>query len=334
MTDLTQYVQAGACVRSGGAPGLFGMAVGCAFEFSDCEGAIFRSSRELLLAGSETVGYICLDRAIDTRVGRCINDSSYVCTSDAGSCAEEDGFEPVSDDCSMLVDRSPQRKQKRTHFGGCTDPAFPFPTKCYWSVADCDTEGSDGMQWISAGSNSKCTCEETLTGACESNGEYYCAVSEFGCDSYSTFVPAARLPAGVTCFLCKKYDDSIIETKSAQVVEPIVPSTPQLLSQNQSAPQDDSPSEPPQREPTSSPENYIPATFPTSDPVDVAAKLQPHFEKDTVALYVAIPTMLLFTLLLCCAITCTGSKSQQQLGGKSPSEEDEGMVESPKGELA
>ena len=60
MTDMIQYVQAGACVRSGGAPGVFGMAISCALEREDCEGAIFRSSRELLLEGSEAVGYLCL----------------------------------------------------------------------------------------------------------------------------------------------------------------------------------------------------------------------------------------------------------------------------------
>eukprot|EP00526_Cylindrotheca_closterium_P016817 CAMPEP_0113604158 /NCGR_PEP_ID=MMETSP0017_2-20120614/1651_1 /TAXON_ID=2856 /ORGANISM="Cylindrotheca closterium" /LENGTH=334 /DNA_ID=CAMNT_0000512575 /DNA_START=16 /DNA_END=1020 /DNA_ORIENTATION=+ /assembly_acc=CAM_ASM_000147 len=334
MTDLTQYVQAGACVRSGGTPGVFGMAVGCALERGDCEGTIFRSSRELLSEGSETVGYLCLDRTIDTRVGRCEDDSNYVCTSNAESCADENGFLPLSEDCSMLVDRSPQRKQNRTYFGGCTDVAFPFATKCYWSEADCDSEEFDDVQWISAGSNSHCTCEATLTGACENNGEYYCAVSEFGCDDDSTFIPVAQLPEDLSCFLCEKLDDSVIEMKSAQIVEQ-VPSTPQLASENQPAPQANSSTEPQQdAEPESSPEKNIPTT--TSGPADSTAKApryEAHLEKDndTVALYIGLPTMLLFTLLLCCAITCTGSKAPER---KSPAEEDEGLVASPKGELA
>ncbi|KAL3939384.1 MAG: hypothetical protein SGBAC_005885 [Bacillariaceae sp.] len=337
MTDLIQYVQAGACVRSGGAPGVFGMAVGCAFEREECEGTIFRSSQELLLEGSEAVGYICLDRAIDTRVGRCKDDSNYACTSNAGSCADEDGFEPLSDDCSMLVDKSSQRKQNRTYYGECANIASPSPSKCYWSEDDCGSEINNGIQWISAGLNNKCTCEETETGACEYNGKYFCAVSEFGCDEDSTFVPAAQLPENVNCFLCKELDDSVIEMKSAQIVEPVVPSTPQLSSQNQPAPQDSAHTEAPQGDPTIFPQKYIPTTFPTSGPGGSIPRVQTHFERDndTVALYVGIPTVLLFTFLLFCAISCTGNNIPKQVNGKSrPLQEDEGLVSSAMGELA
>jgi len=339
MADITQYVQAGACVRSGGAPGVFGMVVGCALEREACEGTIFRSSRELILEGSDTVGYVCLENTLDVPVGRCKGDPSFVCTGNAGSCLDEGGFYPRTDDCSMLVDKSPQRQQNRTLFGGCRDTQFLFSTKCYWSDADCDTEGSEGIQWLSSALSSKCTCEETLTGACEHNGNYYCAVSELGCDTDSTFVPPAQLPEDVTCFLCEKQDESFIEMKSSQIAEP-ESSTPQISSQNQPAVQGNFPTESPQSQPTSSPENNISTTFPTSGPDDTKAKVIPrnefHFqkEKDNFLLYVGISTVLAFALLLCLAITSTGSNASKQVNDDNGSNEEEDLFSNPTGELA
>mmetsp|Transcript_32117 Transcript_32117/g.78042 ORF Transcript_32117/g.78042 Transcript_32117/m.78042 type:complete len:120 (+) Transcript_32117:1274-1633(+) len=92
------------------------------------------------------------------------------------------------------------------------------------------------------------------------------------------------------------------------------------------------PTEPPQGQPTSSP-NFL-TEFPaeTKPP-----RYEPQFDKgnDTVALYIGIPTMLVFSLLLCCAITCTGSKSSsKQVDDKNGGNQDIELVPTNSGQSA
>lgn len=207
----------------------------------------------------------------------------------------------------------------------CADFGDTFSVKCYWSEADCDESAGD-IHWIEAGSNSKCTCEETLTGACENSGNYYCAVSELGCDKDTAFVPVANLSADMTCFLCEKLDETTIELKSQEIIVP-PPAKPQITMQTQTTSL-------PQGQPTISPV-IIPETVPPAS----APETHHHHHDDSGSFYheenegltifvAAISTLPSF---ICCAISCTGSPKSKY---RRAVDEDEGLVPNPIGELA
>jgi len=160
----------------------------CALEQSDCPEAVFRSSREMQGAPERAHGGVCLlqESIRGKLLGNCVSSetSSTVCSPNKESCSIggfSEGFQ-LSGSCTV----------DNTKFGRCGKD------RCSWSPENC----SDNEEWNFPSED--CSCDKVRVGACESNGEFFCAVSKDACDNKSSWLSPLELAAetDVDCFLC------------------------------------------------------------------------------------------------------------------------------------
>lgn len=248
----TQFVQAGACVvpdeRTEEESSITIINVTkCVLEASDCsaeKNEIFQSSRTLLKSISSNsnsnnnnddvrMSKSCLMYEVTEQinVGRCTAEVDLkTCTSTKSGCVMKDKFVEHDSTCSLDDDSSD--KDQTTIYPSCVyydviksddyyyDELYDDQQKeikgekiCRWSLEDCDVK-KEGVIGFPVTYSSECTCENVKTGACFDNGtqEYFCAVSELGCDDDTEFLSAGFLMENnqhihIECNLCRPFKE-------------------------------------------------------------------------------------------------------------------------------
>jgi len=181
-------VQAGAC----------GFFPTCVLEAHLCPpGETFRSSREISQKVAGTHGGACADgrnvKHISTSVGRCGTEGG--CVNVAEACflgAGEIFIDDVASGCTIVSDANDA--DSKTLYGSCD-------SRCSWSPSDCGS----GEVWNTSSEN--CPCDKVRVGACDKEGDIFCAVSEKACDASSKWVTALELishSSNTDCFLCRE----------------------------------------------------------------------------------------------------------------------------------
>ena len=183
-----------------------------------------------MLEGSTTPGYDCLESVMDIPVGRCVGaGSAFACTSSKFSCL--DGTERFIENdptCTVVGDHHPDRQRPHAIYGECARKGTSENSVeshkqigCFWDQIDCTGGLSGGIHWQKDGTewDETCTCDMVDTGACQdSSNDFYCAVSQYGCDDDSQFRPYWDLPENVQCQLCQPLFADDIE-EGAQIID-------------------------------------------------------------------------------------------------------------------
>lgn len=99
-----------------------------------------------------------------------------------------------------------QESVKEKKLGNCTDNSCSVKNailgscdrRCSWSPESC----AFGEEWSYP--VEECTCDRTQTGACVKNDKVFCAVSEKGCDAFSSWLSPLDVVEsyGILCYVC------------------------------------------------------------------------------------------------------------------------------------
>jgi len=174
----------------------------CALDVFDCDS--FYSSRLMQTAALSHGGGCLQSNAVESiSIGICkVADTFNSYHENNGRCANvkelcdldnHEFFEPSSESCTISKDSN---LNSATRYGSCLSHG-----ECVWSPNDC--ESIDDF----TGFDAKCSCDRVRVGACLKDGIAFCAVSEFACDEFATWVPAMELSLqediDTECYLCR-----------------------------------------------------------------------------------------------------------------------------------
>merc|ERR1711933_332603 len=160
----------------------------CALEKTFCESGdvLFRSSREMQGAPERAHGGVCLlqESIREYPLGNCVSETSgTACSPNEESC---EGFGEFSLSGACMIDD--------TKFGRCGN------NHCAWSPENC----SEGEEWNFPSND--CSCDQVKVGACEKDGDVFCAVSRDSCDDKSEWLSPLEvsMKSDIDCFLCNE----------------------------------------------------------------------------------------------------------------------------------
>jgi len=298
--NTVDVVRPGACMRETGA----------VCSFGDCpEGVTFLSPRQLENLGGRR--HECLSSIMEMELGRCNGDrDDNVCTSHFSACVVPGDFYRDSD-CGMVEDAEKGNRYEETQFGACIGATGWTPNSfCAWSDNECT---SDDMVWVKAADDSfHCGCDQVRTGACVSNVDSYCAVSEAACIGGYEYTPVRDLLDiyQKVCYLCEPLDAApVAGVPGATPVAPpteedvVVPITASPVATNE---------EPPAMPPAvvAPPEEEPPVVQPVSPPISPPVAPTPRvpeqqtFDDDLIAEEREVGLIVLFALLSFVAACC------------------------------
>jgi len=194
-------VESGRCVATDGDYG------NCELESTACPTFYeFQSSMELRSNG--VMG--CSAEVFDGGDCKADQGEAIHCTNIAEACAPPAQYTKRST-CTVHHD---SLNDEPMYFGQCNsltgESSEGRDYRCVWQSSECDSTNeeyrpaSKPMDWYDG-----CTCENVVTGACQdpNSGEYYCAVSEFGCASnhkYITSLETQEVDIELDCRLCQR----------------------------------------------------------------------------------------------------------------------------------
>jgi len=181
----------------------------CALQSTDClDNEIFKSSPEMYELG------VMPCPSDEIKGGECTSSMEDIsCTNIAESCLLPQKF-AYDDSCTIHSD---SRSGIPAWFGHCqTNEKIKNSNwddyRCVWKQSECDVTNelwypaSGQMDWFEG-----CNCEDVLTGACQYEGKYHCAVSDMGCADPSTYLKSNQLEdIGMICHLCNPKPRTII----------------------------------------------------------------------------------------------------------------------------
>lgn len=123
-----------------------------------------------------------------------------LCTSHPSNCIDPDTFVQESPFCNIEYNRYSGSLSGPFHLSGSCE--VDGKSVCVYSENDCPGTFSRpyDMQY-----SSDCTCDNTLTGACQDGMKFHCAVSADACAEGQEFVTWQELEGQAECKLCNSF---------------------------------------------------------------------------------------------------------------------------------
>jgi len=153
------------------------------------------------------------------------NTGGKICVHDKESCENPNSF-VVRYSCTIFADNDSPDKLPM-YFGKCQTRgnAESLGYRCVWQESEC----ANDEDWIPASQPTDwydgCKCEDVETGACrDTNGDYYCAVSDKGCAPNDTYVSSQLTKdssIGLDCRLCQRSRTTAAPTASPTTSSPV-----------------------------------------------------------------------------------------------------------------